>query len=69
MSTVSPYLSIMILNGNRLKTELGWGSRKVSRDQTPKALVSHIPDSLDFILGAMGSHGRLWSDGGALPAL
>ena len=51
------------------KQSRGRGSGKVSRDQTPKALISHIHDSLDFIPGAMGSHGRLWSDGGALPAL
>jgi len=51
------------------KQSQGRGSGKVRRDQTPKALESHSHDSSDFILGAMGSHGRLRSDGGALPAL
>lgn len=55
MSTVSPYLSIMISNGNRLKTESGRGRGKVRRDQTPKALVSHSHDNLDFIPEAMGT--------------
>lgn len=54
MSTVSPYLSIMISNGNRLKTESG---RVVEGQAGPdaEALVSHSHDNLDFIPEAMGT--------------
>lgn len=46
----------------------GESGGKVRWDQTPKTLESLVRNSLDFILGAMGSHGRLWSKGGVVPA-